>query len=62
MKLTRRNFVKFGGLAAAAAICLPGSVWAVKNDDVLTSRTAQSFRDLLETEFQIWNSGISRLQ
>ena len=58
MKFTRRDFVKFGG-AAAAAICLPKSIFAAKSEDVLMNQTAQSFRELAGTEFYVWNDDIS---
>ena len=59
MKFTRRDFVKFGGMTAAAAILFPKSVFAANGDDLLMNQTAQSFKDLIGSEFYVWNEGVS---
>ena len=59
MKFTRRDFVKFSGMTAAAAIFLPKSVFASNGGDLLMRQTAQSFKDLIGSEFYIWNEGVS---
>ena len=59
MKFTRRDFVKFGGMSAAAAIILPKFVFASNGGDLLMNQSAQSFKDLIGSEFYVWNEGIS---
>jgi hypothetical protein len=53
MKFTRRDFVKLGGFATIAAFGFSGSAFAGTNDDVLSNQTAESFRQLIGTEFYI---------
>lgn len=59
MKFTRRDFVKFGGMSAAAAIILPKFVLASNGGDLLINQSAQSFKDLIGSEFYVWNEGVS---
>ncbi len=55
MKFTRRNFVKFGGAAVFAALGFSDTIFAkTRNDSVLANQTAESFRQLIGTEFYIW--------
>ena len=59
MKFTRRDFVKFGGMSAAAAILLPKFAFASNGGDLLMNQSAQSFKDLIGSEFYVWNEGVS---
>jgi hypothetical protein len=59
MKFTRRDFVKLGGFATIAAFGFSGSALAGTNDDVLSNQTAESFRQLIGTEFYIRRERVS---
>ncbi|CAN5230358.1 hypothetical protein BH10ACI1_BH10ACI1_27570 [soil metagenome] len=59
MEFTRRDFVKFGSFAAVAALGLSDSVFAFTPTDVLGNQTAESFRQLIGTQFYISGAEVS---
>lgn len=60
MKITRRNFVKASGIAAFAALSLPNTGFGqTAGNDVLASQSAESFRNLVGSEFYISGENLS---
>ena len=60
MKYTRRDFVKLSGIAAVAGFVTTGSARAqFVETDVLASRSADSFREYVGSEFYVWNEAVS---
>lgn len=55
MKFTRRDFLKLGGFASVATVGFSGSVFARTKDNILADQTAESFRQMIGTEFYIQN-------
>jgi hypothetical protein len=59
MNFTRRDFLKLSGLASVAWFGFSGSVFAKSQNDVLDDQTADTFRQLIGSEFYIYNDNIS---
>ncbi len=55
MKFTRRDFVRLSGMAALAGFGLSGAAFARTDGDALAAQTADSFRNLIGSEFYFYN-------
>lgn len=60
MDFTRRDFVKFGGFAAIAVLGFSDSAFAANDGNTLANQTSESFRQLIGTEFYVWNESLSK--
>jgi hypothetical protein len=59
MGFTRRDFIKFGGIAAVSTIGLSGQVFAAKGGADLAHLNGDAFRGLIGTEFVVSTAEVS---
>lgn len=60
MDFTRRDFVRLGGFAAIAALGFSDLAFAANGGNTLVNQTSESFRQLIGTEFYVWNESLSK--